>query len=59
LIGIIKEIRMKMEIPILIVSARNEDIDKIRGLEFDADDYLTKPFSPAELMARMKSHIRR
>lgn len=56
---IIKELREKFEIPIIIVSARNEDIDKIRGLGFGADDYLTKPFSPAELVARIKSHIRR
>jgi DNA-binding response OmpR family regulator len=56
---IIKEVRKRLEIPILIVSAKNDDIDKIRGLEFGADDYLTKPFSPAELTARIKSHIRR
>ena len=46
---IIKEIRRSREIPIIVVSARNDDIDKIRGLDFGADDYLTKPFSPAEL----------
>ncbi|MEG6584880.1 response regulator transcription factor [Dendrosporobacter sp. 1207_IL3150] len=56
---IIKEIRKKLEIPIIVVSARNDDIDKIRGLDFGADDYLTKPFSPAELIARIKSHMRR
>ncbi|MDF2634208.1 MAG: two component transcriptional regulator, winged helix family [Pelosinus sp.] len=56
---IIREIRKKLEIPIIVVSARNEDIDKIRGLDFGADDYLTKPFSPAELIARIKSHLRR
>ena len=56
---ITKEIRDKFEIPVLIVSAKNEDIDKIRGLGFGADDYLTKPFSPAELVARVKSHILR
>jgi Response regulators consisting of a CheY-like receiver domain and a winged-helix DNA-binding domain len=54
---IVKEVRDKFEIPIIIVSAKNEDIDKIRGLGFGADDYLTKPFSPAELVARIKSHI--
>jgi DNA-binding response OmpR family regulator len=54
---IVKEIREKFEIPIIIVSSKNEDIDKIRGLGFGADDYLTKPFSPAELVARVKSHI--
>ncbi len=56
---IIKEIRKKLEIPIIVVSARSDDIDKIRGLDFGADDYLTKPFSPAELIARIKSHIKR
>lgn len=56
---IIREIRKKFEIPIIVVSARCEDIDKIRGLDFGADDYLTKPFSPAELAARIKSHIKR
>jgi DNA-binding response OmpR family regulator len=56
---IIREIRKKDEVPVLVVSARLEDIDKIRGLEYGADDYLTKPFSPAELAARVKSHIRR
>lgn len=56
---IIREIRKKLEIPIIVVSARNDDIDKIRGLDFGADDYLTKPFSPAELIARIKSHMKR
>ncbi len=56
---IIKIIRKRLEIPIIIVSAKSEDIDKIRGLGFGADDYLTKPFSPAELVARIKSHIKR
>ncbi|SPF53216.1 Uncharacterized transcriptional regulatory protein YcbL [Candidatus Desulfosporosinus infrequens] len=56
---ITKEIRAKFEIPVIIVSAKNEDIDKIRGLGLGADDYLTKPFSPAELVARVKSHITR
>ncbi len=56
---IIKEVRKKLEIPIVVVSARSEDIDKIRGLGFGADDYLTKPFSPAEMVARIQSHIKR
>lgn len=56
---IIKEVREKYEIPIIVVSAKSEDIDKIRGLDCGADDYLTKPFSPAELTARIKSHISR
>lgn len=57
--AIIKEIRRSREIPIIVVSAKNEDIDKIRGLDFGADDYLTKPFSPAELAARIKAHMTR
>lgn len=56
---IIQGIRENREIPLIIVSARSEDIDKIRGLGFGADDYLTKPFSLAELAARVKSHITR
>jgi DNA-binding response OmpR family regulator len=57
--AITKAVRERLEIPIIIVSAKTEDIDKIRGLGFGADDYLTKPFSPAELSARIKSHITR
>ncbi len=56
---ITREVRKKYEIPIIVVSARSEDIDKIRGLDYGADDYLTKPFSPSELTARIKSHINR
>ncbi len=56
---IIKAIRKRAEIPVIVVSARSEDIDKIRGLDCGADDYLTKPFSPSELVARVKSHIGR
>ena len=56
---IIKEVRKSLEIPVIVVSAKSEDIDKIRGLDFGADDYLTKPFSPSELVARIRSHIRR
>ncbi len=56
---LIKEIRKKFEIPLIVVSARSEDIDKIRGFDYGADDYLTKPFSPAELVARVKSHVTR
>jgi len=54
---IVKAIREKLEIPLLIVSARTEDIDKIRGFGSGADDYMTKPFSPAELVARVNTHI--
>ncbi len=56
---IIKKVREKLDIPVIVVSAKSEDIDKIRGLEYGADDYLTKPFSPGELVARIKSHIKR
>jgi DNA-binding response OmpR family regulator len=54
-----REIRGKIDIPILMVTARAEDIDKVRGLGLGADDYITKPFSPAELVARVKSHLAR
>lgn len=53
------EIRNVKDIPILMVSAKKEDIDKIRGLGFGADDYITKPFSPSELVARVKAHLTR
>ena len=56
---ICKQIRSKKNIPIIMVSARKEDIDKIRGLGLGADDYITKPFSPSELVARVKAHINR
>ena len=56
---IIREVRKKLEIPLMVVSAKNEDIDKIRGFDIGADDYLTKPFSPAEFVARVKSHLKR
>lgn len=52
-------IREKSELPVLILSARREDIDKIRGLGLGADDYMTKPFSPGELIARVKAHLAR
>jgi DNA-binding response OmpR family regulator len=56
---ICREIRDKIDIPILMVTARLEDNEKIRGLGFGADDYIVKPFSPSELVARVKSHIAR
>ena len=52
-------VREKSSIPIIILSAKSEDTDKILGLNIGADDYLTKPFNPLELVARVKSHIRR
>lgn len=54
-----KKIRQEKNIPIIIVSAKTEDIDKIRGLGLGADDYVTKPFSPQELVARIKGNINR
>ena len=56
---ICKQIREKKDIPILMVSANKEDIDMIRGLGLGADDYITKPFSPSELVARVKAHLER
>lgn len=56
---ICRQIRTIKEIPILLVSAKKEDIDKIRGLGLGADDYITKPFSPSELVARAKAHLAR
>ena len=53
------KIREKNNIPIILVSAKSEDTDKILGLEFGADDYITKPFNPLELIARVKSQLRR
>lgn len=56
---ICREIRDKIDIPILMVTARTESMDKIRGLGLGADDYISKPFDPAELVARVRSHIKR
>lgn len=54
-----KKIREDKNIPIIMVSAKKDDIDKIRGLGLGADDYMTKPFSPSELVARVKAHMAR
>ena len=56
---ICKAIRKEKDIPIIMVSAKRDDIDKIRGLGLGADDYITKPFSPSELVARVKAHLAR
>ncbi len=56
---ICKRVRKVKNTPILMVSAKKEDIDKIRGLGLGADDYITKPFSPSELVARVKAHLAR
>jgi two-component system, OmpR family, alkaline phosphatase synthesis response regulator PhoP len=54
-----RQIRAKSKVPILMLSARREDIDKVVGLELGADDYLAKPFNPSELVARVKAILRR
>ena len=54
-----RRLRAERDVPVLILSARREDGDKIRGLGIGADDYVIKPFSPAELVARVKSHLSR
>lgn len=54
-----RRIRDQVDIPILMVTARTESVDKIRGLGLGADDYIAKPFDPAELVARVKSHLNR
>ncbi len=56
---ICRAIREEKNVPILMVSAKKDDIDKIRGLGLGADDYITKPFSPSELVARVKAHLAR
>jgi DNA-binding response OmpR family regulator len=57
--SLIRVLREKTDIPIIIISAKNEGYDKIVGLEIGADDYVTKPFDPLELLARVKAQIRR
>ena len=56
---ICRQIRDKKNTPIIMVSAKKDDIDKIRGLGLGADDYMTKPFSPSEMVARVKAHLAR
>ena len=56
---ICKRIRENKNTPIIMVSAKKDDIDKIRGLGLGADDYITKPFSPSEMVARVKAHMSR
>ena len=56
---ICKQVRQEKNTPIIMVSAKKDDIDKIRGLGLGADDYMTKPFSPSELVARVKAHLSR
>src|SRR3954471_24139278 len=54
-----KRIRRESDVPIIMLTARGDDVDKIVGLELGADDYLTKPFNPRELVARVKAVLRR
>lgn len=56
---LLSELRRKKQTPVIFLSAKSDDIDKIRGLGLGADDYMTKPFSPNELVARVKAHIAR
>ncbi len=56
---ILKSVRAKKDTPILLVTAKKEEIDKVWGLGLGADDYITKPFSPSELVARVKAHLAR
>src|SRR3712207_5216446 len=58
-IDVCRRIRARSDVPILMLTARDDDVDKIIGLEVGADDYLTKPFNPRELVARVKSILRR
>ena len=58
-IDVCRELRKSSDVPILMLTARDDDVDKIIGLEVGADDYLTKPFNPRELVARVKSILRR
>jgi len=56
---VLKKLRETSDIPVILLSARGEDIDKIRGLGLGADDYMQKPFSPGELLARVRAHLAR
>lgn len=57
--SVLLKLREKSDVPVIILSAKSEDIDKIRGLGLGADDYMLKPFSPSELVARVRAHINR
>ena len=57
--GVCRKIREKSSVPIIMLTARDEEVDKVLGLELGADDYMTKPFSPSELVARVKAHLAR
>ena len=54
-----QQVREFSDVPIIMITAKSEDMDKILGLDYGADDYMTKPFSPSELVARVKAHLAR
>ena len=56
---VLKQLRQRIKTPILMLTAKEEEVDKVLGLELGADDYITKPFSPRELLARIKANLRR
>ena len=56
---IVRHLRRRSELPVIFLSARSSDVDKVAGLQYGADDYVTKPFNPAELVARVQSVLRR
>ena len=58
-VSVLKEIRETKDVPVIMLSARNQEYDKLEGFEYGADDYITKPFSPKELVARVKSILKR
>ena len=58
-IDVLKQVRLTSDVPIIMLTARGDDIDRILGLEFGADDYIAKPFNPRELLARIKAILRR
>ena len=58
-IDVLKQLRQSSDIPVIMLTARGDDVDRILGLEFGADDYITKPFNPRELLARIKAILRR
>ena len=57
--GVLRGIREQSQVPVLLLTARSSEADRVRGLDMGADDYITKPFSVAELMARVRAHLRR
>lgn len=58
-LGVLRGIREESQVPVLLLTARTSEADRVRGLDLGADDYITKPFSVAELMARVRAHLRR